>query len=101
MVMRRVYFGWWVVLGCFWVAVFGWGFGFYGQGVFLAEFQRSRGWSAGLISAGATLCYLVSALLMIFVGEAVGRLGSRRIVLVGMAAMGSSAVALTMVSAPW
>jgi MFS family permease len=69
--------------------------------VFLAELQRERGWSAGVISGGATLCYLVSALLMIFAGEVVGRLGPRRIVIVGMAAMGLSAVALTLVRAPW
>ena len=99
--MGRGYFGWWVVGGCFWVAVFGWGLGFYGLGVYLAELQRARGWSAGLISGAATLYYLVSAILVALVGEAIGRWGARRVVLGGSAAMGAGVLTLTIVREPW
>ncbi|MBV9565218.1 MAG: hypothetical protein JOY90_32920 [Bradyrhizobium sp.] len=38
------YRGWRVVFACFLVAFFIFGFGLYGQGVYLAELQRSLGW---------------------------------------------------------
>jgi hypothetical protein len=36
------YEGWRIVAVCFWVATFGWGLGFYGQSVYLAEGIGSR-----------------------------------------------------------
>ena len=44
--------GWPVVLACFCTATFAWGFGFYGQSVYLAELQHARGWPASLIASG-------------------------------------------------
>jgi hypothetical protein len=41
---------WPAVLACFATATFAWGFGFYGQSVYLAELQRLQGWSASTIS---------------------------------------------------
>jgi hypothetical protein len=46
------YDGWRIVAVCFAVATFGWGLGFYGQSVYLAELQRLHGWPAALISSG-------------------------------------------------
>jgi hypothetical protein len=43
--------GWPAVLACFCVAVFAWGFGFYGQAVFLAELHRLHGWPTSTIGA--------------------------------------------------
>jgi hypothetical protein len=57
------YDGWRIVAVCFWVAIFGWSFGFYGQTVFVAELHRLRGWPTSLISSGTTLFYLLGALL--------------------------------------
>jgi len=48
------YDGWRIVAVCFLLATFGWGLGFYGQSVYVAELHRLRGWPASLISSGTT-----------------------------------------------
>jgi hypothetical protein len=37
--------GWPVVLACFFTATFAWGFGFYGNSVYVAVLHDTRGWS--------------------------------------------------------
>ena len=83
------YAGWRVVGACFIVAVFCWGFGLYGHGVYLVELQRLHGWPASLIASAASAYYLLSATLVIFISDAVARLGPRAVVLIGAACMGS------------
>ena len=61
------YVGWRVVFALFMFAVFAWGLGFYGHGVYLAELQRAKGWPTSLISTATTLYYLSSIGLVIFV----------------------------------
>jgi MFS family permease len=95
------YFGWRVVLACFVMAVFCWGFGFYGHGVYLAELRRLHGWPASLISTASTVYYLFGAVLVVFISDAIGRLGPRRFVLAGAACLGVSAALIGAVAAPW
>ena len=71
------YEGWRIVAVCFLLATFGWGLGFYGQSVYVAELQRAHGWPTSLISAGTTLFYLFGALLVVFVGKAIKAFGPR------------------------
>ena len=56
--------GWSVVLVCFCVATFAWGFGFYGQSVYLADLHATRGWPSSLIASATTVNYLIGALLL-------------------------------------
>ena len=65
------YDGWRIVVVCFLLATFGWGLGFYGQSVYVAELQRLHGWPASLISSGTTVFYLFGAALVVFVSEAI------------------------------
>jgi MFS family permease len=95
------YDGWRIVGVCFLVATFGWGFGFYGQGVYLAELHRAQGWPASLISGATTFFYLFGALLVVFVAEAVRAFGPRACLLAGILAMAVAAIAIGQVSSPW
>ncbi len=95
------YDGWRIVAVCFVVATFGWGFGFYGQSVYLAELHRAHGWPASLISGATTFYYLFGAVLVAFVAEAVRVLGPRNCLLAGIAALGLAVVAIGEVRAPW
>ena len=95
------YPGWRVVAVCFVMAMFGWGFGFYGHAVYLAELQRLHGWPAGLIASASTAYYLAGALLVAFVTDAIERLGPRRFILVGMLFLGAATAALPLITAPW
>jgi len=95
------YEGWRIVAVCFLVATFGWGLGFYGQSVYLAELQRIHGWPASLISAGTTFFYLFGALIVVFVAEAMRAFGPRKCLIAGLFAMACAAVALGQVRALW
>ena len=72
------YAGWRVVFACYLAAVFCWGFGLYGHGVYLAELNRLHGWPTSLISAGTTAFYLLTAALVVFISDAIARLGPAR-----------------------
>src|ERR1700743_2650776 len=78
---------WRIVAVCFLLATFGWGLGFYGQSVYVAELQRARGWPASLISSGTTFFYLFGALLVVFVSEAIKAFGPRNCLLAGIFAL--------------
>lgn len=95
------YQGWRIVAVCFLLATFGWGLGFYGQSVYVAELQRQHGWPASLISGGTTFFYLFGALIVVFVGEAVRTLGPRICLTAGTLAMAAAAVAIGAVREPW
>src|SRR6478735_6884994 len=81
------YDGWRIVTVCFLVATFGWGLGFYGQSVYLAELHRLHGWPASLISSATTFFYLFGAVLVAFVSEAVRAVGPRNCLLGGVITM--------------
>ena len=54
--MRRVYYGWFIVVACNCVAFITWGVGIFNQGIFLGYFVERYGWStATLIVVAATL----------------------------------------------
>jgi predicted MFS family arabinose efflux permease len=95
------YEGWRIVAVCFLLATFGWGLGFYGQSVYVAELQRQHGWPASLISSGTTFFYLFGALLVVFVGEAIRSFGPRLCLIAGTLAMSAAAVAVGAVREPW
>ncbi len=95
------YDGWQVVAVCFLLAIFGWGFGFYGQSVYVAELHASRGWPISLISSATTFYYLSGAALVVFVSEAIRSLGPRNCLLAGTFAMAAAAVAIGEVREPW
>jgi MFS family permease len=95
------YAGWRVVAACFLVAIFAWGFGLYGHGVYLAEFHRLHGWPTSLISGAASAYYLLSAALVVFISDAVARLGPKRMMLLGAFLLGSAMMLLGFVALPW
>src|SRR5215831_6355236 len=95
------YEGWRIVAVCFLLATFGWGLGFYGQSVYVAELQRQHGWPTSLISSGTTFFYLFGALLVVFVGEAIRRFGPQLCLIAGTLAMSAAAVAIGAVREPW
>jgi predicted MFS family arabinose efflux permease len=95
------YEGWRIVVVCFLVATFGWGLGFYGQSVYVAELHRLHGWPASLVSGGTTFFYLFGALLVAFVSEAIRAFGPRNCLLAGVVAMAAAAVLIGQVTEPW
>jgi predicted MFS family arabinose efflux permease len=95
------YDGWRIVAVCFLVATFGWGLGFYGQSVYVAELHRLHGWPASLISSATTFFYLFGALLVVFISEAIRTFGPRNCLLAGIFFLASAAILLGRVTEPW
>lgn len=93
--------GWRIVVVCFLLATFGWGLGFYGQSVYVAELHRLHGWPTSLISSGTTLFYLFGAVLVVFVAEAIKAFGPRNCLLAGTLAMAAAGIAIGQVREPW
>ena len=95
------YDGWRIVAVCFVLATFGWGFGFYGQAVYLAELHRLNGWPTSLISSATTFFYLLGAALVVFISEAVRWFGPRNCLLGGVVAMAAAAALVGQIATPW
>lgn len=95
------YPGWRVVGACFLAAVFCWGFGLYGHGVYLAELHRLHGWSTTQISSATTAFYLLTAALVAFVSTAIAKLGPRRVMLIGAACFGGAVALLAVITELW
>ncbi len=95
------YVGWRIVAVCFLVATFGWAMGFYGQSVYVAELHRIHGWSTSLISSATTFFYLLGALLVAFVSEAIRAFGPRNCMLAGVTAMAAATTLVGQITSPW
>jgi MFS family permease len=96
-----VYHGWRVVAAAFLVALFGWGLGFYGPGIYLVALQDRHGWSTESISLAITAYYLLGATLVFFAGSIFERFGVRRVVGAGTFAMACGVVLLALVTDRW
>jgi len=93
--------GWRVVAGAFALAVFAWGIGFYGPGVFMATLAESRGWALGLLSAAVTWHFLVAAALVANLPELHRRLGIAAVTQGGVAASAAGLLGWGFGTAPW
>jgi MFS family permease len=99
---RKLYRGWLVVAGAFIVAMFGFGLGFYGPGIYLVALKARHGWSTGELSSAITVYYVFGAGLLFFVvGPLFDRWGARIVVTIGTVAMAYGLAALTLLTRPW
>jgi len=98
----RLYHGWLMVAAAFLVALFGWGLGFYGPGIYLVALRERFGWSAADIASAVTVYYVLGAtLIFFFVGPAFDRYGVRRVIAVGALAMAAGVAALPLATRLW
>lgn len=94
------YPGWRAVIVCFLLATFAWAYAFYGQSVYLAEFQRLYGWPASLVATATSAFYLAGALLVVFVSDAIRIVGLRACLLIGVGFMAVATAALGWATSP-
>jgi MFS family permease len=92
---------WLAVIACFLVALFAWGFGFYGHGTYLAELQRIHPWSTASISAFVTAHYVLGAALLIAAPRAIARFGMRAVMSFCLIETAAAVVAIPHVTALW
>jgi MFS family permease len=96
------YHGWLVVAAAFLVALYGFGLGFYGPGIYLVALKALHGWPTRELSSAITAYYVLGATLLFFwVGPLFDRHGARKVVLVGTVAMACGVMLLAHVTRPW
>ncbi len=95
------YHGWWVVVCTFTIALYGWGFGFYGLGLYLVSLHKAWNWSPAEISAAITFYYVAGAFLVMQVGDLIQKRGARPVVLIGSGLMVLGVLGLTQIHALW
>jgi len=96
------YHGWLVVAAAFLVALYGFGLGFYGPGIYLVALKALHGWPTRELSTAITTYYVLGATLLFFwVGPLFDRHGARKVVVPGTVAMACGVVLLALVARPW
>jgi MFS family permease len=100
--LLRPYHGWLVVAAAFLVALYGFGLGFYGPGIYLVALKELHGWPVDELSSAITTYYVLGATLLFFwVGPLFERHGARKMVVVGTVAMACGTMLLAHVTRPW
>jgi hypothetical protein len=96
------YHGWLVVAAAFLVAIYGFGLGFYGPGIYLVALKALHGWPTSELSSAITTYYVLGATLLFFwVASLFDRHGARKVVVVGTVAMACGVVLLALVTRPF
>jgi hypothetical protein len=83
------------------LSTFAWGFGFYGNSVYVAVLHDTRGWSLSLITGATTLYYLAGAVLLMYVHRAIEVLGPQLLLISGAVILGVATIGFTRSQAPW
>lgn len=97
----RLFYGWWVALGCSLLSFAVVGVGFYGMVVLLDALVTERGWSRESVSAATSLYWVSTGLVGLTIGRAVDRFGARRFIAAGAFVMAGALVWIGRITAPW
>ena len=79
----RIFYGWWIVGACFFIALYVGGVIFYGFTAIFEPIVHEFGWSYTQVSFAASLRGLEMGLLAPFIGMFVDRWGPKRLVFIG------------------
>ena len=91
---RGIYRGWWVAAGCFVMAFYAWGVGFYGHGFYMVVLGRSTGWSAAVLSSMVASFWLANVVASLALGRLTDRFGASPAVVYGTLAMAAGCFGL-------
>ena len=93
---RKIFYGWWIVLACFFIGLYVGGTIFYGFTAFFEPIRREFGWSYTQISLAASLRGLEMGIFAPFVGFLADRFGSRKLILWGTSLVGFGLILLSL-----
>jgi MFS family permease len=91
----RIFYGWWIVLACFFIGLYVGGVVFYGFTAFFEPIREEFGWSYTQISFAASLRGLEMGFIAPLVGFLVDRFGSRKLILYGTITVGIGLIFLS------
>jgi MFS family permease len=91
----RIFYGWWIVLACFFIGLYVGGVVFYGFTAFFEPIREEFGWSYTQISFAVSLRGLEMGLMAPLIGFLVDRFGSRKLILFGTFTVGLGLISLS------
>ena len=94
--IKRIFYGWWIVLACFFIGLYVGGVVFYGFTAFFEPIREEFGWSYTQISFAASLRGLEMGFIAPLVGFFVDRFGSRKLILYGTITVGLGLIFLSL-----
>jgi len=86
--MKKIFYGWWIVFACFLIGFYIGGAVFYGFTAFFEPIREEFGWSYAQISFAASLRGLEMGLFAPVIGFLVDRFGSRKLIFLGTITVG-------------
>ena len=92
--IKNIFYGWWIVYACFFIAFYVAGIIFYGFTAFIDPLVAEFGWSYAQISFAASLRGLEMGIMAPLVGFLVDRFGSRRLLTSGIIILGFGIILL-------
>lgn len=93
--MKKIFYGWWIVVACSLMGFYVGGVIFYGFTAFFEPIRREFGWSYAQISLAASLRGLEMGIFAPMVGFLVDRFGSRRLIFLGTIIVGFGLILLS------
>jgi len=94
--IKKIFYGWWIVLACFFIGLYVGGVVFYGFTAFFEPIREEFGWSYTQISFAASLRGLEMGFIAPLVGFLVDRFGSRKLILYGTITVGLGLIFLSL-----
>ncbi len=98
---RRIFYGWWITLGCGILLFVGVGVGFYILGILLDPLQSEHGWSNGAVSGASGLYFAVNGVANAVMGPRIDRHGPMAFMVAGVLGLGGCLVAVGHLTALW
>ena len=93
---KKVFYGWWIVLACFFISLYVGATVFFGVTAFVSPLREEFGWSYTQISFAASLRGLEMGIFAPIVGFFVDRFGSKNLLLAGTIISGMGLLLLSM-----
>jgi len=91
----QIFYGWWIVGACFFIAFYVSSVIFYGFTVFFEPLVKEFGWSYTQVSFASSLRGLEMGILSPLIGALVDRFGSRKLLIAGTITVGSGLILMS------
>ena len=98
--LKKIYYGWWIVLAAFWTLFICAGIGFSTLAVFLKFIDAEMHWGRGAISTAGALAALAAGFTAPLVGYIIDRYGPRTAMIPGVVVLSASFFLLRQVVSP-
>jgi len=94
--IKRIFYGWWIVLACALIGLYVAGIGFFGFTAFIEPIREEFGWSYTQISFAASLRGLEMGVFAPLVGFLADRFGPRKLIFYGIITVGFGLILLSL-----